>query len=220
MTFDLIANTQTVQSRFSPSNPVRGRTSPVLGATLGAVLTLTVASATGVPLASTGGLLDQGGAKKSYVVTNGGERLHIKVAPAIDSAPEWLESLRWIKSEADVTISALADLFGVTRRAFYSWLDGTTPKRGGSQARIALLRHVLAGLPSHQRSALLAVKDEVVDGVTFREVFQGPIDDVDVAKERLDVMVSKLASAMAQQERRLERHSGSSRSFDADFAST
>lgn len=210
---------QPIQQHFTSNSAIKGHTSPLLGVSLGVALGISVAGVGMATLSTTGNAYDHVAVKKGYVITAGGEVLQAKAAPALDGNPEWRTNLLWIKNETDVTISALAELFGVTRRAFYSWLDGTTPKRGGSQARIAVLRDVLGSMPSRaQRTSLFALAGQAVDGVAFREVFQGSIDDVDELRERLDVMVAKLAPALEQQERRLDRRGGSSRSFETDFA--
>ncbi|HEL7748745.1 TPA: hypothetical protein UL761_000249 [Stenotrophomonas maltophilia] len=208
-----------IQKHFTSNNAIKGHTSPFLGVSLGVALGISVAGVGMLALSTTGNAYNHVPVKKGYVITAGGEVLQAKAAPAVDSTPEWRTNLVWIKNEADVTISALSDLFGVTRRAFYSWLDGTTPKRGGSQARIAVLRDVLSSLPNReQRTSLFALAGQAVDGVSFREVFQGSTDDVDELRERLDVMVAKLAPALEQQERRFDRRGGASKSFETDFS--
>lgn len=209
------------QRHFASSSTSKGRTSPWLGITLGAALGVSVASFGALAASTTGNAHDYSVNKKIFVVTASGELLQAKPSPAVAPAPDWQANLRWIKSESAVTISALSELFGVTRRAFYSWLDGTTPKRGGSQARIAVLRDVLSTMQStQQRMALFSLMDETVDGETFREVFQSSTDNVDEFRERLDVMVAKLAPTLEQQERRLDRSGGASRTFETEFASS
>lgn len=206
---------------FASSSTSKGRTSPWLGITLRAALGVSIVGVGAISASTTGNAHDYSTGKKSFVLTAGGELLQAKPSPAASPAPDWQVNLRWIKSESAVTISALSDLFGVTRRAFYGWLDGTVPKRGGSQVRIAVFKDVLGAMQStQQRMALFSLMDEAVEGETFRAVFQSSTDDVDEFRERLDAMVAKLAPALERQAKRIDRTVGSSRSFETEFASS
>lgn len=143
------------------------------------------------------------------------------VSAADDSAPNppsWVQDLGWIKEHADVTVSRLADVFGVTRKAFYGWIDGAEPRKGGSLIRISVLREILAGLPSiAHRSAFFGLIDDISgDGTTFREVFQSSVDGPGY-RDRLNGKLAELAPALDVAAKRINRSAGSSRSFETDY---
>lgn len=137
---------------------------------------------------------------------------------AISNPPSWVQDLAWIKEHADVTVSRLADVFGVTRKAFYGWVEGAEPRKGGSLLRISALREILASLPSiAHRSAFFGLIDDILgDGRSFREAFQSPVDEP-VYRDRLNGKLAELAPALDIAAKRINRSVGNSKSFEIDY---
>lgn len=206
------------QTPFNVDVGPRNRTSPLVALTLGVALGGGIIGFTAFPVATTGEISGHFSTKKAFVVSAAGVLHEAQAVPYTD-APDWRGDLLWIKAEADVTVSALSGFFGVTRKAFYGWLDGVTPKRGGSQMRIAILREMLGNFPtSVSRATLFALADVEVDGETLRSAFQGPAEDEDEFRERLNAMVAKLAPALEQAERRGAQGTSYSRAYESDFS--
>ncbi|NYF21944.1 hypothetical protein HDC36_003420 [Xanthomonas sp. JAI131] len=132
----------------------------------------------------------------------------------------WKTDLDWIRERSEVTVSRLAELFGVTRKAFYGWVEGANPRKGGSQVRIAALRAVLATLPSDlHRTAFFGLVDVNFTGdASFREVFQGPVDDASY-QDRLNAKLAEINPEIESTVKRLHRASPSSRAFESEYPS-
>lgn len=143
----------------------------------------------------------------------------IKGAEASGSLPQWVQDLTWIKRSSDVTVSRLAELFGVTRKAFYGWTEGAEPKKGGSLARITALRDLLDKLPSDlHRTALLNLADEKLggNGLSLRAVLQGHVEE-DGYRERLNGKLAELSPALDAAVKRLSAGLPATAAFENEF---
>lgn len=133
--------------------------------------------------------------------------------------PKWVEDLSWIRHSSDVTVSRLAEVFGVTRKAFYGWTEGAEPRKGGSLARISALREILSLLPTDlHRTALFNLADEPVgqDGFSLRAMLQRPVED-EGYRERLNGKVAELSSAMDAAVKRLGGSAPVTAAFENDY---
>ncbi len=140
--------------------------------------------------------------------------------PAIDP-PQWVADLGWIKAQSDVTVSRLAELFGVTRKAFYGWTEGANPKKGGSHARISTLRGILGSFTSPlHRTAFFNVLDEPVgeDRLSFQAAFQRSVDEP-TYRDFLNGKLEELAPVLEAAVQRLGRPTAASRAFEIDYPS-
>jgi len=133
--------------------------------------------------------------------------------------PQWVEDLSWIKESSDVTVSRLAQMFGVTRKAFYGWMEGVEPKKGGSLARIRALREILASLPTDlHRTAVFNLADEPVgsDEVSLRIALQQSVEE-EAYRERLNEKLADLSSAIDAAIKRLGGSAPVTRFVEYDF---
>ena len=141
-----------------------------------------------------------------------------KAGDAASNPPSWVQDINWIKGNADVTVSRLAEAFGVTRKAFYGWMEGAEPRKGGSLYRISILREILESLPAPAyRSVFFGLIDEISgDGASFREVFLSPVDEPGY-RDRLNGKLAEMASSLESAVRRANRSVGNSRFFESDY---
>lgn len=97
------------------------------------------------------------------------------------------QRLDLIKSRLSLSITQLADLFGVTRKAIYDWYEGAEPRRI-MMSRIEILIDVLETVPPEvDLRRLKALWNIPISGKSFRAVF----DDEDIASLRT-VLAEKL----------------------------
>lgn len=106
--------------------------------------------------------------------------------------------LRWLKESLQIGVSGLADLFGVTRKTVYDWLEGIEPKRGRRGEKIASLRKVLEESTLGSKIQFL---DQVWDqssesGTTLFELIQSDDLTVDLNGE-LRKVLEELKPALA-----------------------
>lgn len=143
----------------------------------------------------------------------------VKGLEADGDGPKWVEDLAWIRHSAEVTVSRLAEIFGVTRKAFYGWTEGAEPRKGGSLARISALREILSILPSDlHRTVLFNVADEPVgeDGLSLRFTIQRPVED-ESYRERLNGKLAELSPAMDAALKRLGGSAPITAAFESDY---
>lgn len=99
------------------------------------------------------------------------------------------ERLDLIKDRLSLSITQLAELFGVTRKTIYDWYEGTEP-RPKAASRMEMLIDVLNQTsPETDLSRLKAVWSIPVSGASFRKVFN---DDNMDAETFQNALVEKL----------------------------
>jgi len=143
----------------------------------------------------------------------------VKDFEAGSDGPQWVEDLAWIRRSSDVTVSRLAEVFGVTRKAFYGWTEGAEPRKGGSLGRISALRDILSNLPTDlHRTALFNLADEPAgeDGVSLRITLQSPVED-EGYRERLNGKLAELSPAMDAAVKRLGGSVPVTAAFENDY---
>ncbi len=77
-----------------------------------------------------------------------------------------IDDIQWLRSALNLSMSEVAALFKVTRKAVYDWLDGSKPRTGLAE-RIATMRALFErNLPSESRSVVRQFFDTPIDGET------------------------------------------------------
>lgn len=99
--------------------------------------------------------------------------------------PAFLEDLRWLRGSLGVSMSEIAELFGVTRKAVYDWFNGSAPKRVGRIAKIQWVRSALEGQLSAERLRLI------------RHVWEQPLEGGSCLWEQLRLSAAGASEAAA-----------------------
>lgn len=191
------------------------------GLGLGCAGALAVAIACGVP-ASHGPVSASINAEgKSFLITtsaSAASKAGKSLASEGGDAPAWALDLEWLRFNSDVSISKLADLFGVTRKAVYAWMSGESEPRAGRVERIAQFRQVLSELETREERtfALKLVNSPLKDGSTIRSILSLSLGEQDVMVRLRDAF-TELAPTIQQRARRAGNSSIRSRAFEADF---
>lgn len=132
--------------------------------------------------------------------------------------PPWAVQLNWIKSETGASVSALANLFGVTRKAFYSWLAGEAEPRVERVVKIEALYELLQSIHSVEvRSAIVRLFDRQVNGESIKDIFDSAVAHTDLA-ERMTNAIARLDKEISGSVRRAQRAVRSGR-VNADYPS-
>lgn len=139
-----------------------------------------------------------------------------------DDPPQqmWVNDIEWIKFHSDVSVSALAQLFGVTRKAFYGWMNGEVTPRAHRALRISALREALAQLDSREeRTAVFGLLDrKVLSGKTIRGLIASSDEgDANLAGELKNALL-ELDSQIQKVAGRARRAGAKTRAFESDFA--
>lgn len=192
----------------------------ILGASLAAMMN--IAASGGVVSAASASSAPHDG--KAWVSVSGGKVSFATQTPSDeldDGSGRWVADLGWIKAESDVSVSALAELFGVTRKALYGWLEGVEPRRG-RQARISALKQVLASLPTREhRTGLLELADRpLASGETVRRILSSSSDDELSIVDQLNDALAEMDSYVEKAAQRLQKRSARSRHFESEFRAT
>lgn len=110
-----------------------------------------------------------------------------------------------IKSRLALSVTQLAELFGVTRKAIYDWYDGAEP-RSAATIRMELLIDILNTAPERiDLQRLKAVWNIPVSGKSFLAVFGD--DKLDptalrtLLKEKLDELYPRLVATTKEMQR-------------------
>lgn len=133
---------------------------------------------------------------------------------------QWAQDIEWIRFQADVSVSALAGLFDVTRKTFYGWMSGEVVPRQHRIERVSALRAALASLPTREeRSAVFGLLDRRVGvGATFRGLLASKSEDGNVLDQLTDAL-KELDPQIQKAAERAKRTGAKSRAFESDFRS-
>jgi predicted transcriptional regulator len=93
------------------------------------------------------------------------------VAPTGWSVPEQLDT---IKSQLDISVTQLAELFSVTRKTVYDWYEGQSP-RNAKSAQINALIEVLGKRSDIDLKRLKGFWNVSLPGGSFRSTLQSDI---------------------------------------------
>ncbi|MDH4610308.1 hypothetical protein [Pseudomonas sp. BN102] len=105
------------------------------------------------------------------------------------------ERLGNVQSCLDLSITQMSELFGVTRKAVYDWMDGAEP-RSAALSRIVLLEDIIASTKGVDLKRLKTVWNLPVSGRSFKQVLaDDALDKGDLLKEAL-AKISELAPRM------------------------
>ena len=106
------------------------------------------------------------------------------------------ERLDLIKDRLVLSITQLAELFGVTRKTVYDWYEGTEPRRTAT-SRMEILINVLNGVsPEVDLARLKAVWNIPVSGKSFRTVFGDDNMDAVTLQKALAEKLNELSTRM------------------------
>lgn len=134
-------------------------------------------------------------------------------------APQVMTDLAWIREHGNVSMSALAGMLGVTRKALYDWFSGSAP-RDQRIRRIAAARLLFESLPdrSSRASMLKSLDRQLSDGRTLREILRAESSDVELQRQ-VQYALRELAVDIADGEKRLSRRGGVGRA-ESEIRST
>lgn len=132
----------------------------------------------------------------------------------------WVQDIEWIRFHSDVSVSALASVFDVTRKAFYGWMSGDVAPRSYRIARVSALRSALALLSTREeRSAVFGLLDRKIEsGDTIREILAANLEH-GIALGRLSDAIKELNPQIEKAAERSRRSGAKSRAFESDFLS-
>lgn len=108
----------------------------------------------------------------------------------VGSSNPWAQDIEFIRFQCDVSVSALAGLFDVTRKTFYGWMSGEVMPRSHRIVRISALRSALSALSSREeRSAVFGLLDKrASSGQNIREIIASNSEDENVLDQLTDVL--------------------------------
>lgn len=117
---------------------------------------------------------------------------------AIIQSNSFKEQLDEIKANLSLSITQLAELFGVTRKTVYDWYEGATP-RHGITSRMNILIDVLKSMPSEvDLPRLKTVWNIPVSGKSFRSIFNDEISDELSFRTTIEQNLHELSPRMAK----------------------
>ncbi|WP_147300669.1 hypothetical protein [Lysobacter silvisoli] len=134
------------------------------------------------------------------------------------SPDQWVQDIEWIRFQSDISVTALAGLFNVTRKTFYGWMSGEVVPRSHRIVRIAALRTALSLLPTREeRNAVFGLLDRRTGSrVTIRDMLasnseeDGVLDQLTDAIKEFDLHIQKGAA-------RAKRTGVKSRAYESEF---
>lgn len=131
---------------------------------------------------------------------------------------QWAQDIEWIRFHSDVSVSALANVFDVTRKAFYGWMSGEVVPRSRRIARVSTLRSALELLSTREeRTAVFGLLDRrTASGNTLRELLASSFEEEN-ALSRLSDVLKELDPHIQRAAERARRGVAKSRAFEADF---
>ena len=106
------------------------------------------------------------------------------------------ERLDFIKDHLVLSITQLAELFGVTRKTVYDWYDGTEPRRTATSRMEILINMLDKASPEVDLARLKAVWDIPVSGKSFRTVFDDDNMDAETLQKALAGKLNELSTRM------------------------
>lgn len=108
------------------------------------------------------------------------------------------EQLDEIKTDLTLSITQLAELFGVTRKTVYDWYEGTTPRYGVTR-HMHILVDVLKSMPSEvYLPRLKTVWNIPVSEKSFRSIFNNEVLDELSFRTTLKEKLHELSPRMAK----------------------
>jgi len=106
------------------------------------------------------------------------------------------ERLDLIKDHLALSITQLAELFGVTRKTVYDWYEGTEPRRNAVNRMEMLIEVLNRASPKVDLARLKAVWNIPVSGTSFRAVLGDDNLDADTLQKALLEKLNELSTRM------------------------
>ena len=106
------------------------------------------------------------------------------------------ERLDLIKDHLALSITQLAELFGVTRKTVYDWYEGTEPRRSAVNRMEMLIEVLNRASPKVDLARLKAVWNIPVSGTSFRAVLGDDNLDADTLQKALLEKLNELSTRM------------------------
>lgn len=118
---------------------------------------------------------------------------------ASTTAIHFKDRLVSVQKELNLSITQLADIFGVTRKSIYDWLDGAEP-RAGSQSKVEILADIAKSSPVNL-SKLKNVWSIPLSGTSFKNIIQDEALDYESTRALALEKISELAPRLANSEK-------------------
>lgn len=113
----------------------------------------------------------------------------------------FIERLTPIREQLGLSITQLAELFGVTRKSIYDWYEGIEP-RSNTVTRLEILTKALQDVPDGvDLKRLKVVWNIPVSGRSFREIYNDTDLEDGILLERLSATLKDLIPNMVKQNR-------------------
>jgi len=123
---------------------------------------------------------------------------NIETDTAATQSDSFKEQLASIKSDLSLSITQLAELFGVTRKTIYDWYEGTTPRQGIT-SRMSILIDALKSMPSDtDLTRLKTVWNIPVSGRSFCSIFNDDVLDELSCRKKTDKKLHELSPRMVK----------------------
>lgn len=106
------------------------------------------------------------------------------------------ERLNLIKDHLSLSVTQLAELFGVTRKTVYDWYDGTEPRPKTINRTEILLDVLNRAPPEVDLAKLKTIWSIPVSGASFRKVFSDDNMDAETLQNALVEKLNELSSRM------------------------
>lgn len=106
------------------------------------------------------------------------------------------ERLDLIKDRLALSITQLAELFGVTRKTVYDWYEGTEPRRTAVNRMEILIEVLNKASPEVDLTRLKAMWNVPVSGTSFRAVLGDDNLDADTLQKTLLEKLNELSTRM------------------------
>lgn len=129
-------------------------------------------------------------------IEEGAEKSLEKDIKKVDVLPAQAQ-LTLIQTELDLSVTQMSELFSVTRKTIYDWMDGTEP-RSGALSRISLLQEMISTAKARgwELKRVRTVWNLPLSGSSFRQILANDGLDRSSALEALLAKLDELAPRM------------------------
>lgn len=132
------------------------------------------------------------------LLISGGINKESEVNTVTQQNNSFKDQLNDIKTDLNLSVTQLAELFSVTRKTVYDWYEGTTP-RNRVASRMNTLIDVIKSIPSDvDLSRLKTVWNIPISGESFRLIFNDKTIDELSFRTTLEEKLHELSPRMAK----------------------
>lgn len=138
---------------------------------------------------------------KNLVILSNGQEVTINLVKSTSSnsyAVALSERLNQVKSRLDLSITQMAELFGVTRKSVYDWYEGVEPRQIKTSRMETLIDVLMETSTNADLKRLKAVWNISISGHSFREIFNDDKLDANSLKSNLIAILHELSPRMAK----------------------